>query len=109
MKTIDLYQSIAEASRQMVDAARAADWDALVGAEKECASRVAILRQRQAGSAAALDAGDEQHRMRLLREILAHDAEIRELTTPWLRRLEQLIAGASYERRVGDAYRADFG
>lgn len=109
MNTIELYQSVADASRRMLEAARAGDWDRLVGAEAECARRVAALRARQAATGAAIEAGEDPDRMRLLREILAHDAEIRELTTPWLKRLEKLIAGASFERRAGNAYRADFG
>lgn len=109
MRTIDYYRSIAESSRRMLDAARTSDWDALVDAERECARRVDALRKSQQSDAAPIDGDDERYRMRLLREILAHDAEIRELTTPWLKRLEQLIAGASFERRLGKAYGADFG
>ena len=108
MTTIDLYVSIAEASHHMVNAARACDWDALVDAEKECARRVAALREHQASAGNATDADDEKRRIDILGEILAHDAEIRELTSPWLKQLERFLAGASRERRLGDTYRSEF-
>jgi flagellar protein FliT len=109
MKTIDLYVSIAEASNHMVNAARASNWDALVDAEQECARRVAALREHQATAGNAADAGDEKRRINILGEILAHDAEIRELTSPWLKQLERFLAGSSRERRLGDTYRSEFG
>jgi flagellar protein FliT len=109
MKTIDLYVSIAEASEHMVNAARASDWDELVAAEKECARRVAALRAHQASVAAIADEAEERRRIDILGKILAHDAEIRELTFPWLKQLEQFLAGTNRERRLGEAYRSDFG
>lgn len=109
MKTIDLYVSIAEASHHMVNAARASNWDALVDAEKECARRVAALRAHQESTGTAIDASDEKRRINILGEILAHDAEIRELTSPWLKQLEKFLAGSSRERRLGDTYRSAFG
>jgi len=109
MKTIDLYVSIAEASHHMVNAARASNWDELVSAEQECARRVAALRAHQESNGATSDAAEEKRRINILGEILAHDAEIRELTSPWLRQLEQFLAGSNRERRLGDAYRSDFG
>ena len=107
MKTIDYYHSIAEASSRMVSAARSSDWDALVSAEKECARRVADLQAHQQSS--GTESADPRQRMHILGEILAHDAEVRALTTPWLQRLEQLLTGASGERRIHNAYRSDFG
>lgn len=107
MNTIDYYRSIAEASNKMVSAARGGDWDALVNAEEECARRVADLQEHQQANGAGN--ADPQQRIHILGEILAHDAEVRALTTPWLQRLEQLLAGASGERRLGNAYRPEFG
>ncbi len=107
MNTIDYYHSIAEASSRMVSAARSGDWEALVSAEEECARRVALLQEHQ--QAGETGNADPRQRIHILGEILAHDAEVRALTTPWLQRLEQLLAGASGERRLGHAYRSDFG
>ena len=54
-------------------------------------------------------AQESQLRQRSLPEILAHDAEIRELTSPWLKQLERFLAGSSRGRRLGDTYRSEFG
>lgn len=107
MKTIDYYHAIAQASSRMVSAARRGDWDALVIAEAECAQRVAHLQAHQQTNQAGN--AEQKQRIHILGEILAHDAEVRALTTPWLQRLEQLLAGASGERRLGNAYRSEFG
>lgn len=112
MKTIDYYASIAEASQRMVHAARASDWDALVEAEEACAARIAALQDHQTMLGLAKDGsglgtqGDARRRMSLMSEILAHDAEVRELTTPWLRQLEQLLAGVGQAGRGRAAYGA---
>ena len=112
MNTIDHYASIAEASQRMVHAARANDWDALVEAEQECAARIAALQDHQSEHGLGADGGnlsgpgDAKRRISLLSEILAHDAEVRELTTPWLRQLEQLLAGVGQAGRGHAAYGA---
>lgn len=113
MNTIDHYVSIAEASGRMVNAARSSDWEALVTAEEECARRIAALQDHQGAAALPADgsglptAPEAQERIQLLSRILAHDAEIRGLTEPWLRQLEQLLAGSSREHLRHSAYRSD--
>jgi flagellar protein FliT len=109
MKTIDHYLSIAQASHDMVDAARLSNWDALVSAEEECARRIAALEDHQAKTRASIDAADQKKRIHILGKMLAHDAEIRELTTPWLLRLEELLAGGTREHRRGDGLSREAG
>ncbi|MFN0162072.1 MAG: flagellar protein FliT [Burkholderiales bacterium] len=101
---IEYYSRVADASRDMLAAARAGDWDALVSAEEECARRIADLKQ--GGLQEPVGEGERAGRMRFLSEMLDHDAEIRELTLPWLRQLEVFIAGATRERRLRDVYQA---
>jgi flagellar protein FliT len=102
MQALEHYNRVAEASRGMLAAARAGDWDALLAAEDVCARRIAELKTRGAERPARED--ERAGRMRILSEILDHDAEIRELTQPWLKQLEVYIAGATRERRLRDAY-----
>ena len=40
----------------------------------------------------------------ILKDILAHDAEIRELTAPWLTQLETMLRNMSRGRHVRQAY-----
>ena len=102
MDIIAHYAVIAEASGRMLAAARAGDWDGLITAEEECARRVAILEEL--GDVQPKDARERQMRIVILRNILAHDAEIRELTAPWLTKLDTMLRNMSQGRHVRQAY-----
>lgn len=103
MNVMSCYESIAEASARMVAAARCSDWDGLIAAEKDCARHIRLLQ--------AIDTLDslgptaDQRRHDIIRTVLAHDAEIRDLTQPWMARLEQLLNAAAQGRRMEQAYR----
>lgn len=103
LSVLSFYESIADASEQMLSAARRADWDALIEAEKECARRVARLRDARVSGSLGQEADRRRHD--ILRTVLAHDAEIRELTQPWMTQLELLLNSAAASRRVEQAYR----
>ena len=97
------YESVADASEAMLAAARRSDWDALVEAEQECAR--CIARLKAASSATPLGVDGDKRRFDILRTVLAHDAEIRKLTQPWLEQLERFLCATASDRRVNDAYR----
>jgi flagellar protein FliT len=90
---LEHYESIAAATQAMLDAARRSDWDALHAAEAECARRIERLKRLQAatGAETAFDAAARRRRHALLCRMLAHDAEIRALTQPWLAKLEAFL------------------
>ncbi|HEX4327196.1 MAG TPA: flagellar protein FliT [Burkholderiales bacterium] len=102
MDIIAHYAAIADASGRMLAAARCGDWDGLVTAEEECAHRVATLEAL--GDVAPRDAHERHMRIVILKDILAHDAEIRELTAPWLTQLETMLRNMSRGRHVRQAY-----
>lgn len=101
---IPCYEAIAATSASMLAAARGGDWDALVGAERECASQIRQLQAIEAEAALKLDPTHNRERVRILQEILRHDAEIRELTQHWLRGLENLLRSTGLNRMVRGAY-----
>jgi flagellar protein FliT len=103
-RLLNHYESVAEASGRMLAAARRGDWDALVAAEHECASRVETLRAASAGQ--SLAGAERERKMQIIREVLRHDAEIRELAMPWMAKLQSLIGAGAVQRRVNDAYGA---
>ncbi|HQR21427.1 MAG TPA: flagellar protein FliT [Burkholderiaceae bacterium] len=90
--TIHHYEAIAASSRRMLDAARRDDWDQVSREEDRC--RALISGLKQAGAADGVPIGRRQ-RLALLRAMLADDAEIRELSEPWLKQLEALLNGRS--------------
>jgi flagellar protein FliT len=89
---IEHYKAIAASSRRMLDAARRDDWDQVSREEDRC--RVLISGLQLAGAAGEVPIGRRQ-RLVLLRAMLADDAEIRDLSEPWLKQLEALLSGRS--------------
>lgn len=100
---LELYEAIGGASRRMRDAARAAEWPALIAAESECA---ALIERARAAPAPALAPDEQRRRHEIIRGILADDAEIRDCVTPWMAELEDLIAGSTRGRLARDRYGA---
>jgi flagellar protein FliT len=86
------YEEIADASRAMLDAARAGDWEGVGRIEERC--RQLIVALKQASSRGKLSAPENRRRLVILRSILDDDAQIRIRSEPWLRDLEDFLAGA---------------
>ncbi|NUZ09007.1 flagellar protein FliT [Piscinibacter koreensis] len=85
------YEAIERASRDMLDAARAGNWDHVVKLEGACA--VLIAQLKQSASAQSLGADEAQLKSRIMQRILVNDAEIRQLAEPWLNDLDEILAG----------------
>jgi flagellar protein FliT len=85
---IECYERIAQASHEMLAAARHGDWDGVARLESTCRALIAELRQASARDRLGLR--EQRRRIALLREILADDAEIRARAEPWLQQLERL-------------------
>lgn len=94
---IEHYEAIAAASRHMLDAARAGNWDEVGRKEEHCRALIGRLKRTQPDGSIA--SGVRRVRFALLRAILADDAEIRELSEPWLKQLEALLGGHAGPRR----------
>ena len=85
------YQAIEKASQDMLEAARAGNWDHVLKLEGACALLISQLKS----SAAKQPLGEDeaQFKSRIMQRILINDAEIRQLAEPWLEDLDQLLAG----------------
>lgn len=84
------YEALDAASLEMLQAARAGDWDAVCRLEGACA--LVIARLQQVAQAQPLAPHEQRERMRILRAILARDAEIRRLCEP----LPSLLDGTAW-------------
>jgi flagellar protein FliT len=71
------YAALDCASEEMLQAARAGDWDSVCRLEGACA--VVIARLRLLGREHRLGPAEQRERMRILRLIVARDAEIRRI------------------------------
>jgi len=88
------YEAIERASAEMLDAARAGNWDEVVRIEGAC---VLLISQLKNASRHAQLAPDElKLKSRIMQRVLHNDAEIRYLVEPWLEDVDQLLgAGPS--------------
>jgi len=105
---LDQYERIKDVTGQMVSAAKRADWDHLIDLEESCRSLTEALMEAERG--VQLPAPVLERKVQLIRNVLADDAEIRNLTEPWMRRLQELLSGVNLGSHVKAAYgRSDEG
>ena len=88
---LSYYEAIEKASADMLDAARAGDWDQVVKLEGACVLLISQLKH--AARQAPLDADAAKAKSRIMQRILVNDAEIRNLAEPWLNDLSRMIDG----------------
>lgn len=111
LDTLSIYEEMAQVSAEMLVAARDANWDLLSALETRNSQLVGRLQHGHGGEA-TLDNQDDALRARkvaMIKTILAHDRDIRELTEPWLHTLSGLIKNTSNERKLAQAYGAGMG
>jgi flagellar protein FliT len=86
---IDYYKAIEDSSQRMLEAARTQDLDAVVRYEGVCAVLIEQLRER--ARTEQLRPEERSEKARIMQRILRNDAEIRQLTEPWLTQLDELV------------------
>ena len=102
---IGTYEAILEVTTRMVDAARGNDWERLAEREQECRQLVESLMNARSGQEIALDPQMRRRKVEI-RKVLADDAEIRNLTEPWMQKLQHLLTSVGRERKLHAAYSA---
>lgn len=101
-EVIALYETVAVITDQMLTAAKCGDWDQLAVLEARCASHVATLKQGE--PPAPLTGEIRVRKVQIIKQILAHDRQIRDIAEPWMAKLSQMINSTSAERRLSHAY-----
>ncbi|QBE62638.1 flagellar protein FliT [Pseudoduganella lutea] len=80
---LSMYENIAGLTSKMAMAAQASDWTTLGRLETQCAVQsVAAI-----GGVPALEGNARQRKIDLLKQIMANDRAIRDVTEPWMGRL----------------------
>ncbi len=101
LDTLQTYEALERLSHQMVSAARNLEWDLLVNLERDCRTLVDDLSRQPT---------NEQNHLRrqeIIRRILADDAEIRDLTEPWMAQSKQFLTSLKLKRKLAQAYDPD--
>jgi flagellar protein FliT len=102
MNTLATYETMSALSAQMVQAARANDWDRLVALEKDCAG---LARHLEADvQRPALSETERARKVALIHQILDDDAEVRRHTEPWMEQVKQFLGAGARERGLRRAY-----
>lgn len=101
-RLLSAYDTLSATTGHMLAAARSADWDRLVSLEQDCADIVALLASIE--NEDPLPVSIRERKTALLRKVLADDAAIRDITQPYLRRLEAMLGTNRCEQRLLNAY-----
>lgn len=99
------YEALASLSKDMLSAARKAEWDLLLSLEQN--SRVLVGDLCANGPSMAEEEEHTERRHEIIREILAEDAEIRSLVEPRLAELKRFLTSFSLERNLRQSYSRD--
>ncbi len=89
-KVCSLYESVAEVTNQMLQAAQNQDWDELAELEVTCADYVEQIRDYDEVQPEAGDA--YKRKLKSIKMILANDREIRNLMAPWMMKLNNMLS-----------------
>jgi len=87
-EVLDMYENIAALTGRMALAASDGDFDGLARLETQCALHAAGAR----GGVPALEGAQRKRKIDLLKEIMANDRAVREITEPWHGQLERAMA-----------------
>lgn len=87
-EVLSMYENLAGLTAKMSLAAQTGDWNALTSLEKQCASHAAAVET----GVPALSGASRMRKIDLLKQIMANDRAIREVTEPWMGKLDNMMA-----------------
>lgn len=96
------YESLAQKSTAMLEAATRSEWDTVIEIERQCQTLIAQLKSH--GDAIPLDESARRRKVQIIRDMLEQDAEIRELAQPWMAELSRVLQVSRTQRKVENAY-----
>ncbi|MDM5180763.1 flagellar protein FliT [Massilia sp. DJPM01] len=76
---LSMYENIAGLTGKMAVAAKAGDWNGLAKLETQCAQQASATKT----GVPALDGAPRMRKIDLLKQIMANDRAVREITEPW--------------------------
>ena len=92
-KLIEYYRAIESNSSIMLESAKLGAWDAVLQSESACA--ILITQLRNHSQTHSLSVEDRNEKRRIMLQILRNDAQIRNMTDPWLENLDKVVHGRS--------------
>lgn len=92
---LSMYENIAGLTNQMVEAARSEDWESLTTLENQCASAASATL---VGVVPALSGSPRARKFDLIKQILANDRAVRNITEPWMAQLSKTMSAPRAHR-----------
>jgi len=88
-RLIGFYLSIEQASRDMLSAARQNDWGRVGEIQEHCG--LLIDQVRRLNGRLVLSRDEQRAKLRIIRQIVQTEAQLRRLSYPWTDRYEHLV------------------
>jgi flagellar protein FliT len=89
-EVLSMYENIAGLTSRMAIAAQSGDWNGLARLEHQCA-----MQARAAATGIPPLAGAQrQRKVDLLKQIMANDRAVRDVTDPWMSQLDRVMRPA---------------
>lgn len=101
-QVIATYESILDITGQMLVAAQNSQWDQLICLEQECKSLTKKLVANKLDKKLSNEL--QKKKIDIIHQVLRHDAQIREITEPWMLRLQNILNTAGRKRNLQQAY-----
>lgn len=109
VEVLDIYEKVATITADMRLAAQARDWELLAKLESDCSAHISTLKRHEAAPEAILSLPLElkQKKISIIKQILADDRAIRDITEPWMSELSKLMSSTSTARKLSQSYGAN--
>ncbi|MES3021349.1 MAG: flagellar protein FliT [Pseudomonadota bacterium] len=89
-EVLSMYEALAGLTGKMSAAAQAGDWDDVAKLEHSCAQQTEAIDT----GVPALNGAARLRKIDLLKQIMANDRAIREITEPWMGQLDRIMTAA---------------
>jgi flagellar protein FliT len=105
VELLNVYEKVAFITTQMLSAAQNGDWELLSSLEETCSLEVSTLRTNEI--TIILPEAIKEKKISIIKQILADDRAIREITEPWMHQLSMLMQNAQTSRKLSNSYGAN--
>jgi len=105
LEILEVYEKVSLITSGMLQAARQEDWDLLQKLESDCSAHVSTLRLHDTST--DLPSELKQRKISIIKQILADDRAIRDLTEPWMQQLSKLMNSSRNSRQLSESYGAN--
>ncbi len=102
---ITLYEEMLAITGKMLVTAQKGDWETLIILEKECQKLTKKLIQNS--SEPELSNALQRKKAKIIRQVLNDNAEIKSITEPRMKELQEILDTTGHKRHLQRAYHSD--